>query len=439
MATNAAANLAQDKMGEAHVIVANEDKQNVSDTTDMLACVWKGKEKLEMKRVPKPEITHDEDVILKVTGSTVCGSDLHLYHGEIMQLKEGEILGHECIGIVEKVGSKVTKVKPGDRVVAAFNIACGQCDYCKNKLFTGCENTNNSSVMEKLYGQKIAGVLGYSHFVGGFSGCQAEYVRVLYGDVNLVKIPKNMPDEKALYLSDIVPTSYHAVVSADVQEGDVVGVWGLGPIGLCAVQWLRNVFKAKRIIVVDNVGPRLELAKKRWGAEVVHFDEDKDVAAKINELVPGGLDRSIDCAGFRYAKNLLHKVERAVGLETDTSEVINEMIRSTKKFGTISIIADYAAYANHVLVGGIMEKGLRLIGCGQAPIQRYWDECLDYIEKDQFDPTIILTHRFPLEQTVEAYHLFDKKDAAVMKIFLQTKFSGPVMPGTPMLTNVGDA
>ncbi|KAI8067700.1 chaperonin 10-like protein [Gilbertella persicaria] len=440
MATNAAANYAQSKMGEHPINIANQDKQNTSESSDMLACVWSGKEKLVMKRVPKPEITDDEDVIIKVTGSTVCGSDLHLYHGEIMQLKDGDILGHECMGVIEKVGTKVTKFHPGDRVVAAFNIACGTCQFCQKKLFTACENTNNSSVMEKLYGHRTAGIIGYSHFLGGFSGAQAEYARILFGNTNLIKIPDSVPDEKALFLSDIVPTSYHALWSADIQENDVVGVWGLGPIGLSAVQWLRNVFKAKRIIAIDNVPERLELAKVRWGAEVINFNTDKDVSAKVLELVPEGLDRAIDCGGFRYAKSLLHKAERAIGLETDTSEVINEMIRSTKKFGTMAVIADYAAYTNHFLIGGLMEKGLRLVGCGQAPIQRHWDKCLEHIQKDEFDPTIILTHRFPLEQVPEVYRRFDRKEAGIMKTFIETKFSGPVMPGTPMLTtDVNDA
>lgn len=274
--------------------------------------------------------------------------------------------------------------------------------------------------------------------MGGFSGCQAEYARILFGNTNLLKIPASIADEQALFLSDIIPTSYHAIVSAKVQENETIGVWGLGPIGLNVCQWLRNVFKAKRIIAIDNVDARLTLANKRWGVDTINFETDKDVVAKISQLVPGGLDRSIDCAGFRYAKSMVHKVERAVGLETDTSEVINEMIQSTKKFGTISLIADYAAYANHVLVGGIMEKGLRLIGCGQAPIQQYWDECLEFIENGKFDPTVILTHRFALEEMVDVYRVFDKKDGAVIKTFVATKFSGPVHPGTPMLSNVND-
>ncbi|KAF9899477.1 hypothetical protein BX616_003013 [Lobosporangium transversale] len=436
MATNIAANVAQRHFGEVPVNASNEDKQNVSSSTDMLACCWVGKDKVEMRRVPKPDITDEEDVIMRVTGSTVCGSDLHLFHGEIMQLKAGEILGHECIGIVEKVGSAVTAVKPGDRVVAAFNVACGKCQFCQKKQFTACDCTNNSSVMEKLYGHRTGGVVGYSHFVGGFSGSQAEYCRILYANNNLLKVPDNLPDEKALYLSDIVPTSYHAVWEAGVKEGDVVGVWGLGPIGLCAVQWLRNVFKASRILVIDNVPERLNIAKERWGAEIINFDEYTDVSSRVNELVPNGLDRSIDCAGFRYAKSIVHKIERAVGLETDTSEVVNEMIRSTKKFGTMAIIADYAAYTNHLLIGGIMEKGLRLIGCGQAPIQRHWDECLSHIVSGRFDPTIILTHRFPLKETPEVYKKFDVKHAGMMKVFLETQFSSPPAAGTPKLSSV---
>ncbi|KAG0201826.1 hypothetical protein BGX28_005451 [Mortierella sp. GBA30] len=438
MATNLAANLAQLRMGEAPVEASNEDKQNTSSEL-MLACCWEGKEKLAMKIVPKPAITDDEDVVIRVTGSTVCGSDLHLYHGEILQLKADEILGHECMGIVEEVGKKVDKVKPGDRVVAAFNVACGNCLYCQKQQYTACDCTNNSSVMEKLYGHRTAGVMGYSHFVGGFSGAQAEYCRILYGNTNLLKVPDNITDEKALFLSDVIPTSYHAVWDACVRSGDVVGVWGLGPIGLNVVQWLRTVFKATRIIAVDNVPERLQLAKEKWGAEVVDMSLESNISERINQLVPGGLDRAIDCAGFRYAKSLLHKIERAVGLETDTSEVINEMIRSTKKFGTIALIADYAAYANHLLIGGIMEKGIRLIGCGQAPIQRHWAKCLEHIEKGEFDPTLILTHRFPLEQTVEVYKRFDVKEAGIIKVFLHTKFSGPPSPGCPRLTNVDDA
>ncbi|KAI8393872.1 chaperonin 10-like protein [Radiomyces spectabilis] len=430
---NAAANLAQDKMGAKPTATANQDSQNKSEKRTMKACVWHGKEKVALENVPVPQITDPQDALIKVTGTTVCGSDLHLYHGEILQLKDGDILGHELMGIVDQVGEDVTAVKPGDRVVAAFNIACGSCEYCKKKLYTSCEVTNDSSVEEKLYGQKTGGIMGYSHFVGGFAGGQAEYTRIPFANNNLIKVPDSVIDEKALFLSDIVCTAYHAVWDAGCSEGETVGVWGAGPIGLHVVQWLRNVFKAKRIILVDNVEARLHLAQQRWGAEPVNFDEISNVSEHVNKIVPGGLDRVIDCAGFRYTKSIVHKVERAVGLETDASDIINECLRSVRKFGTIGIIADYAGYTNHFLIGALMEKGIRLIGCGQAPIQRHWHECLKHIQDGTFDPTVILTHRFNLDSIAEVYKRFDEKDAGMMKVFIATKFSNPPSEGMPQL------
>ncbi|KAI9321781.1 chaperonin 10-like protein [Dichotomocladium elegans] len=428
---NAAANLAQSQLGAKPTEAANQDKQRTEEGKKMLACVWLGKDKVDVQEVDVPAVTDPEDAILRVTGSTVCGSDLHLYHGEIVQLKPGDILGHEMIGIVDKVGEAVTHVKPGDRVVASFNIACGKCDYCRKKLFTSCEATNNSALQEKLYGHRIAGVLGYSHFVGGFAGGQAEYGRIPFANTNLLKVPDSIPDEKALYLSDIVPTAYHAVCESGVQEGETVGVWGLGPIGLMVVQWLRKVFKAKRIIAIDNTEARLSLAKNKWGAETIDFSKDTDVVKRVHEIAPGGLDRAIDCAGFRFAKSFIHKIERAAGLETDSSEVLNECIRTVKKFGTISVIADYATYCNHFLIGGVMEKGIRVIGCGQAPIQRYWDTCLKHIESGDVDPSILLTDRYLLEQTAEVYKMFDEKEGGIIKVFLETKFSNKPTPGMP--------
>lgn len=267
----------------------------------------------------------------------------------------------------------------------------------------------------------------YSNIIGG----QAEYGRVPYANTNLLKVPASIPDEKALYLSDIVPTSYHAVVETAVQENDVVGVWGLGPIGLLAVQWLRNVFKAKRIIAIDDVPERLHLAKTKFGAECIDFSKESDVAKKIPEIVPEGLDRAIDCGGFRYAKSTLHKIERAIGLETDSPEVINEALRAVKKFGTIGIIADYAAYCNHFLIGALMEKGIRLVGCGQAYIQRHWATCLGHIEKGEVDPTVVLTNRFDLDSVPEVYRKFDKKENGIIKVFIETKFSNKPSEGMP--------
>ncbi|KAI9263408.1 chaperonin 10-like protein [Phascolomyces articulosus] len=430
---NAAANFAQDKLGAHPTSASNQDTQNTDPNLKMLACVWLGKEKLEVQELDAPAITDPEDAIVKVTGTSVCGSDLHLYHGDVVQLKKGDILGHEMIGIVEKVGKHVINVKPGDRVVASFNVACGKCNYCKRQLYTSCDTTNDSNLQQRLYGMRNAGSLGNSHFSGGFAGGQAEYSRIPFSNTNLLKVPDSIPDEKALYLGDMIPTSYHAVWDTGCQENEIIGVFGLGPIGLSVVQWLRNVFKAARIIVVDNVPERLHLAQIHWDAEPINFKEDQDIIKRIFDLVPEGLDRAIDCAGFRYTKSLLHKIEHAVGLETDSPEVLNECLRAVKKFGTVGIIADYTAYTNHFLVGALMEKGIRLIGCGQAPIQRHWGACLEYVEKGLFDPTTILTNRYPLEKTPQIYKLFDEKDAGVIKVFIETKFSNKPTVGTPAL------
>jgi threonine dehydrogenase-like Zn-dependent dehydrogenase len=427
---NTIANLAEKKLGDLPTSTTNNPDTRSGQT--MRACAWQGKENLKMIDVPIPVVTDPCDAVIRVTGSTVCGSDLHLYHGEIMQLQKGDILGHEFMGVIEEVGSNVTQFKPGQRVVSSFNIACGTCDYCKKQLYTSCCTTNNSHLMKKLYGHKIAGVFGYSHFLGGFAGGQAEYVRIPFADTNLFAIPDGVPDERALYLSDIVPTSYHAVVQCDPQPTDTVGIWGLGPIGLLVAQWLK-VKGVKRIIGIDNVQERMDLAFDKFGVICINFDEVDDVAEHILKHFSEGLDRAIDCAAFRYGKSTLHKVQRAVGLETDTPEILNEAIRSVKKFGTISIIADYCGTTNGFMIGAVMEKGIRLIGCGQAPVQKYIPECLGYIERGEFDPTLILTHRFELEAVPEVYKRFDLKDSGIMKVFVQTKFSSPPASGTPQL------
>ncbi|EZG51530.1 putative alcohol dehydrogenase [Gregarina niphandrodes] len=504
---NAAANLAERVLGHTNTDCKTEGE--VSATESMLACTWQGKSKLEMREVPRPTITDDEDAIIRTTGSTVCGSDLHLFKGDMVSMKTNDIMGHECMGIVEDIGPAVTTVKKGDRVVLAFNVACGKCEYCNKQLYTACDNTNNSRVMEKLYGHKTAGILGYSHMLAGYPGCQAEYVRALYANTNLLKVPDQMTDEQALLLADIVPTSYHAVSDTGVQEGDVVGVWGCGPIGMLVVQWLVNVFKASRVIVIDSVQDRLDLVKERFDVETINFEKTKNVVAAIQELtakdqgerlsvasspnapedidigksvdiegskpevegekegegeesktgaglkssdskglrsseskgdgkgekkteyINGGLDRAIDCGAFRYTKGIMHKLERALAFETDSSEVINEMIRATKKFGTIGLIADYVGYCNHLLIGGIMEKGIRMVGCGQAPIQRYWTTCIEHIMSGRFDPTVVYSHRASLEQTPLVYKLFDNKQ--MWKVFLETKASNPPTPGLPTL------
>ncbi|KAF9466737.1 GroES-like protein, partial [Collybia nuda] len=404
----------------------------------MKALAWFGSKDVRMVEAPVPDITEDDDVIVQVTGTTICGSDLHLYHGEIMALQKGDILCHEFMGKVEKVGPNVENIRIGQRVVASFQIACGECEYCKQKLSSFCDKTNNSSLQNYMYGQRDAGFFGYSHFTGGFPGGQAEYVRVPKGQINLLPVPDQITDEQAIYLSDVLPTSYHAVVDTGVQEGDVVGIWGLGPIGQCAIRWAK-LKGASRVIGIDAIPERLDFAREQSGIEVIDFKKDTDVVKRIYELVPRGFDVALDCGSFHEPKGLNHKIQKALMMETDVPETINEMLVSVRKMGRCGIIAAYAGFANGVNVGALMEKGIRLIGNGQAPVHKYWDEILkEYIIPGKFDPTFMITHRVPLEDMAKLYAAFDKRQAGVGKVFVQTKFSSPASPTCPKLSRVVD-
>jgi threonine dehydrogenase-like Zn-dependent dehydrogenase len=239
-----------------------------------------------------------------------------------------------------------------------------------------------------MYGHRDAGFFGYSHFTGGFPGGQAEYVRVPKGNVNLLPVPEGVPDEKVIYLSDVLSTAYHCVMDTGVQEGDTVGVWGLGPIGQCVAQFAK-LKGAKRVIGIDRVPERLQFAQAKSGVEPLDFSVHTDVVKRLQEICPGGLDVALDCGTFHEPKTMLHKVEKTLMLETDVPETINEALTSVRKGGRVGIIAAYAGFANHVNVGALMEKGIRLIGNGQAPVHKWWKEILnDYILTGKFDPTL---------------------------------------------------
>ncbi|KAJ7735554.1 GroES-like protein [Mycena maculata] len=432
----AVSNKLAERLSDAPTTVSAEYKPRADGST-MKALAWFGARDVRLVDAPIPYITEPDDIILKVTGTTICGSDLHLYHGEIIQLQQGDILGHEFMGIVDRVGPNIQNIKIGDRVVASFQIACGECSYCKQKLSSMCDRTNTSGLQNVMYGHRDAGFFGYSHFTGGFPGGQAEYVRVPKGNVNLLPIPDSVSDEKALFLSDILPTSYHAVVDTGVKQGDVVGIWGLGPIGQCAARFAL-MKGATRVIGIDSVPSRLLFATERSGIETIDFSEHTDVVKRLQELVPGGLDVAIDCGTFHQPKMLLHKVEKALMLETDVSEIVNEMIRSTKKMGSCGLIAAYAGYTNHFNIGALMEKGIRLIGNGQAPVHKYWHELLAMIGAGKLDPTFVVTHRVSIDEFPELYESFDKRVGGVEKVFVETKFSSPPSAGAPRLSRVAD-
>lgn len=412
----------------------------------MKALVWKGKQKVAVETVPKPKIIEDNDVILKVTGTTVCGSDLHLLHGAVLQMSPGDILGHEFCGVVEQVGPGVKKVKPGKRYVASFQIACGNCFFCSQKLSSQCEMTNSNTTTKAMYGGRTAGIFGYSHLTGGFAGGQAEYVRVPLGDVNLLEIPDDVPDEKALFLSDVLPTAYNAVKDTAVYPGDTVAIFGAGPIGqMAGVYALRE--GAKKVIFVDT-DPRLGFVEGRWPADqkdkLVLIDFKKlsfgvtnkeTVVSKLKELTDGrGPDVAIECAAGEYAKGWMHWLEMLAGVETDTSEILNEMIEGVRNYGRAGVTGVYVGYTNHFNIGSLMQRGIRLIGNGQAPVHKYWDELLELIRKGELDPGQMVSHRCRMEDMDKVYYKFDAKEDSMQKVFVETKFSFPRAEGTPELT-----
>lgn len=387
--------------------------------------------------VPKPKVIEDRDVILKVTGSTVCGSDLHLLHGSVVEMQKGDILGHEFCGIVDDVGTAVQNVRKGDRVVASFQIACGDCLYCKKKQSSQCEKTNSNTIENGMYGGRTAGMFGYSHFTGGFAGGQAEYVRVPCGDINLLKLPDDVPDEKGLYLSDVLCTSWHCVVDTGVQQGDVVAIWGAGPIGqMCADFSFIN--GASRVIMIDS-NWRLDWVKERYPkVETIDYSQlqgAKAVVSKLKEMVDGrGPDVALECVAGEYPKGWLHTLELAAGLETDTSEILNEMIESVKNFGRVGITGVYVGYTNHFNIGALMERGIRFIGNGQAPVHMYWEKLLKMIQDGKIDPLKMLSHRVRVEDLDKVYYKFEKREDGMQKVYVQTQFSAKPSQGSPSLT-----
>ncbi|KAJ5767631.1 hypothetical protein N7533_000214 [Penicillium manginii] len=407
--------------------VSNYEAHGYGDPSHrMKALTWQGKNSVKVVETACPTIIDTGDVILRVTGSTICGSDLHLLHGAIPDLQPGDILGHEFCGVIASVGPAVKKVKVGDRVVASFQIACGECYYCKKKLSSMCERTNSSEAAYKLYGRRTAGMFGYSHFTGGFAGGQAEYVRVPYGDVNLLLLPDDVPDEKGLYLSDVLATSWNAVVDTGVEEGDTVAIWGAGPVGQMAAEF--SFFNgAKRVILIDGGHGkwRLDFVKKILPkletVEYTNLAKGESVTSTLKKMCDGrGPDVAIECAAGEYAKGWAHYFERLLGMETDTPELVNEMITS----------------CDHFNIGSLMETGIRLIGNGQAPVQKYWKDLLNYIQQEKIHPLHMVTHRYKLEDMEKVYDLFNKRDPGMQKVFVQTKFSDPPAPGAPALTEL---
>jgi threonine dehydrogenase-like Zn-dependent dehydrogenase len=386
---------------------------------------WYGKHDIRVENVPDPVIDHPRDAIIRITSTAICGSDLHIYDGYIPTMEKGDILGHEFMGVVEDVGSRNT-LKKGDRVIIPFQIACGQCYFCQRMETALCDTTNpeGADKMRKLYGHAAAGLFGYSHMYGGYPGGQAEYARVPCADFGAFKVPDELTDDQVLFLTDIFPTGFMAAYNCGVEPGQTVAVWGCGPVGQFAI---RSAFLlgAGRVIALDNVPERLELARQ-GGAETLD-DEDKEVQEKLREMTNGrGPDHCIDAVGLEAhgatLDALYDRVKTAVMLETDRSHALRAAIFACAKGGTVSIPGVYGGFLDKFPLGGAFAKGLTL-KMGQTNVHRYLPRLLDYILKGQIDPSFVISHRLPLGQASEAYQTFQEKADRCIKVVLKPQMA----------------
>ncbi len=389
----------------------------------MRALCWHGTGDVRIDKVPDPKIENARDAIVRITASGICGSDLHLFDGFMPTMEKGDILGHEPMGEVVEVGGAITNLKKGDRVVVPFTISCGDCFFCKKSLFSCCDTSNpNAEIARKAMGHSPAGLFGFSHMLGGFPGGQAEYLRVPFADVGPLKIESGLPDEKVLFLSDIFPTGYMAAENCDIEPGDTVAVWGCGPVAQFAIQsaWM---FKAQRVIAIDRVPERLEMARKHGRAETINFDKE-NVYERLQEMTKGrGPDRCIDAVGCEAHATgatdaVVDKVKSAVMLTTDRAHVLREAIMCCRKGGTISVPGAYVGYPDKLPFGAFMNKGLTM-KTGQTHMQRYMKPLLQKVESGEIDPSFVITHRVRLADAPAAYKTFrDKKDGCIKVVLI---------------------
>ena len=388
----------------------------------MKANQWMGKRSVEVHDVADPQILDDRDAIVKVTCTAICGSDLHLYNGLVPTMRSGDVLGHEFMGEVMEVGRGVKNLKTGERVVVPFPIACGACAMCGKGLFSLCENSNpNAWMAEKLWGYSPAGLFGYSHMLGGFPGGQAEYVRVPFADVGPLKVPAEIPDEKVLFLSDILPTGYMGAEMCNIQPGDVVAVWGAGPVGQFAIK-SAYLLGAERVIAIDRFAYRLRLAREASGAETLHY-EQIDVNEALREATGGrGPDACIDAVGMEaHVPGPLYAYDRtkqALGLETDRPFALRQAIHACRNGGTVSVIGVYGGFIDKFPMGAVVNRSLT-IRTGQCHVQRYMKPLLERIERGEFDPSFVITHRLPLRDAPAGFDMFLNKQDDCLKVVLR--------------------
>jgi S-(hydroxymethyl)glutathione dehydrogenase/alcohol dehydrogenase len=377
----------------------------------MLAMNYRGPYRVRIENKPLPIIEHPQDAIIRVTRSCICGSDLHLYHGMVPDTRIGSTFGHEFTGIVEEVGPEVPNLSVGDHVLVPFNIACGKCHFCKQGLFGNCHESNAQATA-------VGGIYGYSHTAGGYDGGQAEYVRVPYADVGPLKIPSTMDLDDAVMLTDVVPTGYQAAEMGGIKKGDTVVVFGAGPVGLMAARcaWL---FGAGRVIVIDHVEYRLDFARTYCPAEVYNFRSIEDPVFFIKKITDSlGADVCIDAVGGDAAGSTMQTLfGTKLKWEAGAATALHWAINSVKKGGIVSIVGVYGPTGNIIPIGNVVNKGIT-IRANQASVKRLLPRLIEHIEAGRIDPKAMITHRVPLEEISDAYHIFSAKLDGCIKTVL---------------------
>ena len=383
----------------------------------MKALVYHGSYDVRVERVNDPEILNPRDAIIRVTASAICGSDLHLVHGYVPTMEEGDVLGHEFMGEVVEVGHSVTNLKKGDRVVVPFTIACGRCFFCREGYPTQCDNSNpNAALAEKMVGYSPSGLFGYSHLYGGYPGGQAEYVRVPFADYGPIKIPEGIPDEKVLFLSDIFPTGYFAAENGQIKPGDTVAVWGAGPVGQMTIAsaWLLG---AGRVIAIDDVPERLQMAAEKNEAETINFAETNVLDALREMTSARGPDVCIDAVGMEAKGSFYDAVKASIFLESGRLHALRECIWACRKGGTISIAGVYTSFVDKFPLGEAFAKDLTF-KMGQCNVHNYMKPLLDLVEREKIDPSFVITHRMMLDEAPHGYEIFGDQADGCVKVFL---------------------
>jgi threonine dehydrogenase-like Zn-dependent dehydrogenase len=389
----------------------------------MRALCWNGIHDVRVENVPDPTILNPRDAIIRVTLTAICGSDLHLYDGYIPAMEKGDILGHETMGEVVEVGREVKNLKKGDRVVVPFTITCGHCQYCRNNLWSLCDNSNPDAwIAEKAYGYSGAGLYGYSHIYGGYAGGQAEYLRIAYADTGPIKIPDDgLTDEQVLFLSDIFPTGFQAADDCNIKPGNVIAVWGCGPVGQFAIK-SAYMLGAERVIAIDRFPERLRLAREQGGAETINY-EGTDVVEVLREMTGGrGPDACIDAVGLESHGNSIGAIndiaKQKVRLSTDRPHALRQMIQACGKGGTVSIAGVYGGFLDKVPMGAAFAKALNF-KMGQTHVNKYMQPLLERIQNGEIDPSFIITHRLNLNDGPRGYDVFKHKEDDCIKVVLK--------------------